>query len=303
MSSPTCAAKTAFSQGGHRFSGGGGSALELDLRIAENSWKRLLAHAVSPRECGPNFRESIRVSLRELLISYPRERAPLSKAHQEIYAQQYKINREGSTLVDNAAQNLEKWMHRQISTIRGAPVLEIGAGTLNHMKFETAADSYDIVEPFVDLYRGRPELARVRAIFESVRAVPTENRYRRIVSIAVLEHLTDLPGDVAQSALLLDDQGLFQAGIPSEGGLLWWLAWRFSTGLAYFVRTGLDYGVVMRHEHVNNANEIIAIVRHFFEDVRIRRFPTPFHHASFYSYLEAQRPRRDLASAFLAGGA
>ena len=59
----------------------------------------------------------------------------------------------------------------------------------------------------------------------------------------------------------------------------------------------------MRHEHVNNANEIIAIVRHFFEDVRIRRFPTPFHHASFYSYLEAQRPRRDLASAFLAGGA
>ena len=50
-----------------------------------------------------------------------------------------------------------------------------------------------------------------------------------------------------------------QACIPSEGGAFWWLSWRLSTGMSYYIRTGLDYGVAMRHEHVNTAPEIVAI--------------------------------------------
>ena len=92
---------------------------------------------------------------------------------------------------------------------------------------------------------------------------------------------------------------MFQAGIPSEGGLLWWLGWRLSTGLGFYLRTGLDYGVLMRHEHVNNAQEIIAVVTHFFENVTVVRFPTPICQLSFYSYIKAQRPRRTIAQEFL----
>ena len=86
---------------------------------------------------------------------------------------------------------------------------------------------------------------------------------------------------------------VFQAGIPSEGGLLWGLGWRFSTGISYFLRTGLDYGVVMRHEHLNTAAEITAIVGHLFDDVRLKRFPLPGHHLSLFTYIEAQSPRYD----------
>jgi hypothetical protein len=50
---------------------------------------------------------------------------------------------------------------------------------------------------------------------------------------------------------------------------------------------------VMRHEHVNDAAEIVAIVRHFFEDVRVRWFPLPALHLAFYGYVEARRPRLD----------
>jgi hypothetical protein len=46
----------------------------------------------------------------------------------------------------------------------------------------------------------------------------------------------------------------------------------------------------MRHEHVNAAPEIIAVVRHLFRDVRVSRFPLPWHHFSFYAYLEARDP-------------
>lgn len=239
------------------------------------------------------------MSIDALLKSYPRERPPLSPAHAEVYAEQYKINREGATAMDGAAQKLEEWMHRRVADYPGGPVLELGAGTLNHLRFETTDAAYDIVEPFKLLYEGKPTASRVRHFYDTSADVPPTARYRRILSIAVLEHLPELPVDVARSALLLAEDGVFQAGIPSEGGLLWWAGWRFATGLAYWRRTGLDYGVVMRHEHVNDAKDIIAVVRHFFEDVTLKRFPTPFHQLSFYTYLEARRPRIDVARAFL----
>jgi hypothetical protein len=202
-------------------------------------------------------------------------------------------------MVDGAAQKLEEWMHRRVSRVSGGPALELGGGTLNHLRFEPGVEPYDVVEPFKALYEGRPAVSHVRDFFDSVQDVPGHRRYGRIISIAVLEHLPDLPLDVARSALLLDDTGAFQAGIPSEGGLLWWFGWRFSTGIAYYLRTGLDYGVVMRHEHLNDSHTILAVVRHFFDEVKVARFPAPFHQLSFYAYLEARRPKRDVAERFL----
>ena len=234
-----------------------------------------------------------------LLDSYPRTRPPLGDAHAAIYAEQYRINRDGETVIDRAAQKLEEWMHRRVARLSGGPVLELGAGTLNHLRFEPEIVPYDVVEPFKALYQGRPAALNIRDFFDFVQHVPEDRRYRRIISIAVLEHLPDLAADVARSALLLDEGGAFQAGIPSEGGLLWWLGWRFSTGIGYYLRTGLDYGVVMRHEHVNDAGAILSVVRHFFTEVIVARFPTSFHHASFYVYLEARHPKREVALAFL----
>jgi hypothetical protein len=230
-------------------------------------------------------------SVEAILGSYPRSRPPLTPAHEKVYAEQYKINRDGATTIDGAAQKLEEWMHRKIAAVEGAPVLELGAGTLNHLRFEREGEAYDVVEPFRALYEGRPVTARVREFFDGAQDVPLDHQYKRIISVAVLEHLPDLPADVARSALLLDDAGVFQAGIPSEGGFLWWMGWRFATGL--------DYGVLMRHEHINDAKTILAVTRHFFEEVRVSRFPTPLHQLSFYTYLEARKPRRDVAQAYL----
>lgn len=238
-------------------------------------------------------------SIDGLLASYPRERPPLSAAHAKVYAEQYRINRDGDTMVDGAAQKLEEWMHRRVARLGGGPVLELGAGTLNHLRFEQGNRPYDVVEPFHSLYEGRAEAAQVRGFYDSVQDIALTQRYRRIISVAVLEHLPDLPADVARSALLLDERGVFQAGIPSEGGFLWWLGWRFATGVGYYLRTGLDYGVVMRHEHLNDAPAIIAVLRHFFEKVEVARFPSPFHQLSFYAYVEAHEPRREVAQRYL----
>src|SRR5512138_280235 len=90
-----------------------------------------------------------------LLRSYPRRRPPLTPAHEKVYAEQYKLNREGARPIESLAQKLETWMHRRVASIAGAPVLELGAGTLNHIRFEPRGIAYDVVEPFRELYAGR----------------------------------------------------------------------------------------------------------------------------------------------------
>jgi hypothetical protein len=227
-----------------------------------------------------------------ILASYPRKRPVLPPANAKLYIEEYKLNRgiKGGLLYSATAE-LEAWMHRKIAKRGGGRrVLELGAGTLNHLRYEATAPVYEIVEPMQELLSGRPELARVSRVYRSVHDIPSEIRYDRILSIAVLEHLDDLPLIVASSALLLSDGGLFQAGIPAEGGLVWGLAWRVSTGISYRCRTGLSYTSVMRHEHLSMAEEIIAVLRHFFANVTVRWFPVPLLQLALYGYIEARHP-------------
>lgn len=182
-------------------------------------------------------------------------------------------------------------MHRRIASRQhGREILELGAGTLNHLQYEPACLSYDAVEPFRDLWEGRSGAARVRRMYESVTEVPVQAKYDRVISVAVLEHLTDLPRVVADAAMRLRPDGIFHAGIPSEGGFLWGLGWRLSTAIAFRARTGLRYADIMRHEHVNTAREIISICEWLFGHVSIERFPVRLHHLSFYAVIEAHRP-------------
>lgn len=234
-----------------------------------------------------------------ILARYPKARPPLPPEYQRIYEREYKMNREGGSFVTRISSGLEAWMHRKVAEAPADEVLEIGAGTLNQLQYEAPQRRYDVIEPFAALYAQSPALAKVDTVYADVAEVPADRRYGRITSVAVLEHLDDLPGIVARSALLLRDDGLFQAGIPSEGGFLWTLAWRTTTGVAYWLRNRLNYAVLMRHEHLNTAAEIEAVVRRFFGEVEIERFPLPARQLSFYSYLQARRPLRDAAAAFL----
>ena len=105
---------------------------------------------------------------------------------------------------------------------------------------------------------------------------------------------------LARSGSLLQENGCFLAGIPSDGGLLWGLAWRFFTGLAYKLRTGLSYKTLVRHEHINRADEIIALVRYFFDDVKVKYFPLPGINYSVFIYLECWKPKLEVCRKYLA---
>ena len=129
---------------------------------------------------------------------------------------------------------------------------------------------------------------------------PVQNFYRdlneirglqfdRIISIAAFEHLCDLPSVVAKSALLLAAGGELRVAVPSEGTVLWKLGWTFTTGIEFRLRHGLDYGVLMRHEHVNTADEIAGILKIFFRKTRrsVLGICAPL---SFYQFFQCADP-------------
>lgn len=228
----------------------------------------------------------------QLLATYPRTRPGLPRESRESYVEHYRSNRAGKQGLSRIVARLESWMHRRVAEgAAGASVLEIGAGNLNHVRYHPDAAVYDAIEPFRELWEDSAYRAQVRRIYTDLAEVPPAERYDCIVSVAVLEHLTALPWVLARSALLLREDGSFRAGFPSEGGVLWGLAWRLTTGLEYRLKRGLDYGAIMRHEHVNTSEEILALLGYFYENLEIARFPLPFHHLSFYTAAIARHPR------------
>ena len=232
-----------------------------------------------------------------ILDRYPKQRPPLPEGHRKIYEQHYVANRAAAYRTTTVSSRLEAWMHRRVAADArdGNPgsTLEIGAGTLNHLHHEPLTAPYDVVEPFARLLAGAAARHRVRHIYPSLDDVPDGHRYQRVISIATFEHLVDLPAIIAGCGLLLADNGVLRVGIPNEGTVLWRLGTAV-TGSEFRLQYGLDYQTLMRHEHVNTADEIEAVLRCCFRSVRTavcgihRRI-------ALYRFLECRQP--DLAVA------
>ena len=239
--------------------------------------------------------------LAAVLMRFPKTRPELPPKLQAIYTRQYVENRSGATPAASLSQRLERWLHHQVAADvkTGGPrsTLELGAGTLNQLAYEPASDAYDIVEPFEELFRDSPKRGRIREVFADAADVPADRRYDRITSVAALEHICDLPLVLARAARHLNADGSLRAAIPSEGGLLWKLGWMVTTGLEFRLRHGLDYGLMMAHEHVNKARDIEMLLSALFEEVEVRSFGVG-RQFSLYRFIAARKPRLDVAAAW-----
>ena len=232
-----------------------------------------------------------------MLSDFPKTRPPLPQEIVDIYATHYKKNRGGDTIASSLSQRMEAFMHRSVAADTHnisceRSTLEIGAGTLNQLQYETKIGPYDIVEPFVSLFEDSPNLSKIRNVFSDTNNIPRTNRYDRITSIAAFEHICNLPEVVARCALMLNENGNLRVSIPSEGTLLWSLGWKLTTGLEFRLKYNLDYGLLMKHEHVNTAAQVELVLRYFFNDVAGRYFGIG-RRLSLYQTYVCQSPRID----------
>ena len=213
------------------------------------------------------------MSRQMLFEKFPKKRAELPEAYKKIYHQHYLISREGKSTATSLTKRLESWMHKKtaedvVAGNKKMSTLEIGAGTLNQLKYEPVHQEYDIVEPFNKLYENRPLIKKVRTIYNDISEVHGI-KYERITSIATFEHIINLPDVVAKAATLLNEKsGHLRVAIPNEGTLLWSLGTRI-TGFEFKKKYGLDYQILMQYEHVNSAGEIEQVLKYFFKNVRL----------------------------------
>lgn len=242
-----------------------------------------------------------------VLKRFPKQRPDLPDAIQRIYRDYYLRNRNGQLPASRLAQFTEGWMHRQVasgasddsSSLPPRSTLEIGAGTLNQLPYEPAdCGPYDVIEPMQFLLHDSPHRARVRHVYSDISEVPPSACYDRVTAVACFEHVLDLPAVVARAGLILRQEGECRVAIPSEGGLLWALGWRLTTGLEFRLRYGLDYGHLMRYEHVNTAHEIADVLGYFFRSVQRRYFGVA-HHLSLYQALTCREPDKQRCAAYI----
>lgn len=226
----------------------------------------------------------------EVKKKFPKNRTELDSRYKSIYEEHYKNNREGKGFFNYLSQNMESWMHRQISKKSGAHILEVGAGNLNHLNYEKNFKTYDVVEPFKILFHSSKNKKLVRNFFHSLSEI--NFKYDRIISIATLEHLLDLPEDIKLCSKLLNNNGILQVAIPCEGEAAFTIGWKLTTGIHFKIKYGLDYSKLMEHEHVNSLEEIMVILKNYFKITNFKRsfFILPLKNFSFYCYIEC-RPK------------
>ena len=229
---------------------------------------------------------------------YPKQRPQLPANYQAIYAEHYRRNREGIGLASALSKKAESWMHRKVASDsrNDLTTLELGGGNLNHVPFEPQSSIYDVVEELTELCQKSPHRGNVRNVYTSLSEISGIS-YDRIISIATFEHLCDLPEVVASCGLLLSPGGILRVAIPSEGTFLWKAAWTISTGIAFQLRYGLPYGVLMRHEHVNTADEVSAVLQTFFGETRRTIFGIR-PQLSLYQFFECRNPNLEQCRRF-----
>lgn len=234
------------------------------------------------------------MSIFELIKKYPKKRGILPEPLKKMFDSFYLSNRENLFL-----QLVRRWLHSIMNDKEKEFVtLEIGAGTLNHLKYEKT-DIYDIIEPKKFLYSNSDNIKLINKTFDNIDHC--KNRYYdRIISIAVLEHLIDLPRYLYESSKKMKENSYQQHSIPCEGYPMWNITWFLISGISFRLKFGYSFKYIQKHEHVNNFDEILALIKFFYKDVKVKfSYPLYNKYLSLYSNIKFSNPNKENIQKYL----
>jgi SAM-dependent methyltransferase len=174
---------------------------------------------------------------------------------------------------------LEKFNHgfSARNARHGQKVLEIGAGLGEHIAYEPLMGveyyAMEILPKMAEAIKQRYPIVKVVTGDCEKPTNFDNNFFDRIIAVHVLEHLNNLPATIREMRRILKNGGEFNVIIPCEGGWLYSLARFVSAERLFKKRYNMDYGWLIRSEHVNKPNEIIEEITREFEIKKIRFFP------------------------------
>ena len=218
-------------------------------------------------------------------------RLPLK--YQQIYEEFYLDYSNANNFFRKLSLLVERWYHIQAYKDRPTAnsILEIGAGNLNHIKFEKNFKSYDVVEPKEFLLNSAEDKYKllIRNRYKDISEIPNNISYDKVIAIAVIEHIEELGYLLNEISKRLKEDGSFLVEIPAEGEFLWWLGWRLTTGIGFWLKYKLDYGIIMRYEHVNNVQKIFVEIKKYFLIEKVKSFPFNFKNGRLYIHIKCRK--------------
>lgn len=161
-------------------------------------------------------------------------------------------------------------------------VIEIGAGTGEHLPFvRHGFDEYVLTDldaktlEVAERKLGGLHLGKLRFQAQAAGGLDyPDNSFDRLVATHVLEHIY-LPHLVLKEwTRVLKPGGVLSILIPTDPGMAWRLG-RHIGPRKNALAQGIAYDYVMAREHVNSCNNLIAILRHYFEPLKEAWWPFP----------------------------
>lgn len=160
---------------------------------------------------------------------------------------------------------------------KNSVTLEIGAGLGAHAAFEDLKNQdyfqMEYREDFCKELRKKFDPSKVVCGDIQGRLPFEDGIFDRIIAIHVLEHLPDLPKALTEIKRLMKPDGVFDVVLPCEGGLAYSLARKISAERMFKKRFKMDYGPIIKNEHVSTYSEILREIDENFQRAQSRYFP------------------------------
>jgi ubiquinone/menaquinone biosynthesis C-methylase UbiE len=184
------------------------------------------------------------------------------------------------SLVMRASHKLVEKAHSDESEFNR--VLEIGAGTGEHVKFvRHKFEEYilsDLDQKTLDVAESKLKNQHADKLKfdcqEGSELRYSDNSFDRVIATHVLEHIYQPHLALKEWARVVRDGGVLSILIPTDPGLAWRLG-RHLGPRKNAISQGISYDYVMAREHVNSCNNLIAILRHYFPDAKESWWPFP----------------------------
>ena len=154
------------------------------------------------------------------------------------------------------------------STAFFSQVLEVGAGTLAHLKsVRHGFDRYiasDHDEKILNSLRAKTLPSNVELLHLDGRNLPfPENTFNRLIATHVLEHVSDPHLALAEWVRVVRPGGVISLILPCDPGFLWRLGRNFGPRRKA-EQAGLPYDYYMAREHINSIFNLDEIIKYQF---------------------------------------
>ena len=196
------------------------------------------------------------------------------------WSQMYERSNYQEGLAGRLLQKSHWWTERRFGPeVQFANVLEVGAGTGIHFRFVRHAYEHYwltdlntiLLEKAGSVSSGSRRQVHVQRE-NATRLSFADNTFERLIAAHVLEHLTHPHQVLREWVRVLKPGGVLSILLPCDPGIAWRLG-RMLGPRRRFVRAGIDYDYWMAREHVNALNNLISLVRHYFERISEEWFP------------------------------